>query len=293
MEEYFELLRDAKKLLGADFQPPAPPAVLGVALLPNGYRMNPERLEKDGMLEYYYIFRSAQSLRAFVCACKIDLGRLKMDTVVAACLVLTRLRRAMPYKELGHLFDISPKQAMRAIKRALPHMAEFARPRLCNRDQLSSFIPPGHAELLPNAVLVVDGTYIYTSAPQAGGSQRVNFVAHKSRHAQKILVFCYPNGQPAVVTGPHAGDSDEVITLLVLNTQPAFKAFLRAGDQLVADRGFQDINFKDNVRKALEGSRSRWCTLQRRRRDRLSSWTPRSLGSSPVCVPASSNSMLG
>ena len=251
VSEYMELVRTSQKMLGEEFVPPPPPALIGVALLPEGYRMNPERLESDRMLDYYYIFRSAHSLRAFLGACKIDLGRLHMDPSVAGCLVLARLRRAMPYKELGHLFNVSEKQAKRGIKKALPFMAAFAAPKLCPRDQLQLFIPPGHAQLLPKAVLVVDGTYIYTSAPQAGGSQRVNFVAHKNRHAQKILVFCYPNGQPAYVSGPHAGDSDEVITLLVLNTQEVVRAFFRVGDQLIGDRGFQDIGFKENVRKAL------------------------------------------
>eukprot|EP00168_Porphyra_purpurea_P020696 TRINITY_DN8804_c0_g1_i1.p1 TRINITY_DN8804_c0_g1~~TRINITY_DN8804_c0_g1_i1.p1 ORF type:complete len:401 (+),score=22.83 TRINITY_DN8804_c0_g1_i1:289-1491(+) len=200
----------------------------------------PEVVANNDMLSYYYFFRSLSALESFVASCKVNLGRMQLDPRTAVYLTLVRLRRGMPLKELAYLFSISPNKVSRAIDKALPQMAGAVRPSLCAREDLQRYVPAGHRALLPSAVLVVDGTYIYTPAPAAGAYQRLSFVSHKKRHAQKVLVLTYPNGRIAMISKPCGNASDETMLLELLEEDRELRSFLREGDQLVGDRGFQD-----------------------------------------------------
>jgi len=211
----------------------------------------PEVVAQRDMLSYFYFFRSLPDLEAFVQECDVDLGKMQLAGRTAVYLSLVHLRRATPFKELAYLFNMEPSQVSRAIEKALPQMAKAVKPTLCSREDLQRYIPAGHKALLPSAVLVVDGTYIYTPAPAGGAYQRLSYVGHKKRHAQKVLVLTYPNGQIAMLSKPSGNSSDETMFLELLERAEELRQFLRGGDEVVGDRGLQDAAFKRKIKEIL------------------------------------------
>ncbi|CAG7661492.1 unnamed protein product [Allacma fusca] len=95
-----------------------------------------------------------------------------------------------------------------------------------------------------NAVLIVDGTYIYI--PKSGNFTvlKRSYSTHKGRHLLKMNMFVFPDGRIFDVQGPYLSDgkNNDAATLKhdLKRDITGIKNWLVPGDVMVVDRGYRD-----------------------------------------------------
>jgi hypothetical protein len=236
------------------------PPLPSLDVLPDSsFSMRPVDLAARNLLPHYCTLRDIASFREFV-ALVADPAQAQrrraraLDHEVCVCLMLTRIRRNLPYITLGHMFRVSPSTASSIYKEyiQLYGLACKAELRL-DRDTLLRRIPAGHKRACPGLVAASDGTYVYLDgAPQGGRYQKCYFIPNKKRHGHKVLVNCCLDGFIFTICGTHGSQADGPMLLQWIDDEQDYvKELFQPGDQLAVDRGYADKALKAKVKNAL------------------------------------------
>lgn len=93
------------------------------------------------------------------------------------------------------------------------------------------------------AVIVLDGTYVYTIKSSNFEFQKKTYSKQFKRNLVKFMLIVTTNGYIAAAYGPfEARMNDASILKEILNAPDSIFRKLRPGDVVVVDRGFRDVN---------------------------------------------------
>lgn len=169
-------------------------------------------------------------------------------------LYLVKMKSGLSNKLLSTIFNISKSSVRRAIhsvRRLL--ITEFvtynlgfshvSREDVINkhtRTLAQRLLADGHDQ----AILVLDGTYIYITKSGNFQFQRRSYSIHKGRPLVKLMVIVTTTGYYMTVLGPYFADSKNndasIIKHIVSNNVEEIKSWMQANDIFVVDRGFRD-----------------------------------------------------
>jgi hypothetical protein len=95
---------------------------------------------------------------------------------------------------------------------------------------------------LNKAILVLDGTYIYTQKSKNFSFSRQSYSMYKHRPLIKPMMIVSTTGYIIAVLGPYiAKNSDaDIIKHMVRTNTEEFNEWVAEGDVMVVDRGFRD-----------------------------------------------------
>lgn len=168
---------------------------------------------------------------------------------------LAKLRLGVSQRFLAYLFGVQTQRKVSSIiSRVATLLMKFfvplhLRPSEEQRDQL---IENNRVALVDqlfgvekgSAVLLLDGTYIFIQKSKNHKFQRKTYSLHKHRNLLKAMMVVMPNGRILFADGLYFADyqnSDSEILEDMLSKQGGFSAFIKPGDHLIVDRGFQNV----------------------------------------------------
>ena len=167
---------------------------------------------------------------------------------------LFKLKSGVSNKLLSTLFNISKSSIRRAIittRKAL--MVRFVPQNLgfshITRDEVITMHTRKLAQnLLANsenqAILVLDGTYIYINKSNNFQFQRRSYSLHKGRPLVKIMMIVSTTGYFITALGPYFADTKNndasILSSIMTRNLEEIKQWIQAHDVFVVDRGFRD-----------------------------------------------------
>ena len=167
---------------------------------------------------------------------------------------LFKLKSGLSNKLLSTLFGISKasiRRAVHTVRQAL--MVEFVPSNIGFSHISREDIINHHTRVLAQsllaesndqAILVLDGTYIYIHKGNNFQFQRRSYRVHKGRPLVKPMVIVSTSGYYVSVLGPYFADSqnnDASILKHIINTNTEeIKNWMKPSDIFVVDRGFRD-----------------------------------------------------
>jgi DDE superfamily endonuclease len=112
---------------------------------------------------------------------------------------------------------------------------------------LQQHVPNFFAQLFPNVVGIVDGTYFYCQKSKCFEIQRKTWCDHKKRNLVKMMGIQLPSGKWYDLIGPFYADGDhndaKIWNYIVEeNLGNICDAFDEENDEFLGDRGFRDVD---------------------------------------------------
>ncbi|XP_052078126.1 uncharacterized protein LOC127716083 [Mytilus californianus] len=175
---------------------------------------------------------------------------------VRTCLgvFLTKLRVGLSNKILGTVFGLKTSQVQRIIHAArrtlmetfVPHTLGFQ--HVSHGDFVTNHTTPVAKQLFTTdprqAVIVLDGTYIFIQKSSDYHFQRMSYSMHKHRPLVKPMIIVGTDGYILSILGPYFADghnNDASITKhAITNNLENITAWLQDDDICIVDRGFRD-----------------------------------------------------
>lgn len=131
-----------------------------------------------------------------------------------------------------------------------------------------------------NAIVICDGTYVYTQKSSNYLFQKETYSLHKYRNLVKPFLIVCCNGYILDVVGPYSATTNDASIMSDLLRKDSFIDFFREDDVFILDRGFRDCvdelhdhGFQAHIPETLspnetqlstfEGNRSRCVTINR------------------------------
>ena len=167
---------------------------------------------------------------------------------------LFKLKSGLSNKLLSTLFGISKasiRRAVHTVRQAL--MAEFVPsnlgfPHVTREDIITHHTRALAQSLLAEnsdqAILVLDGTYIYIHKSNNFQFQRRSYSLHKGRPLVKPMVIVSTTGYYVSVLGPYFADSKNndasILNHIIQSNTEEIKEWVKPNDVFVVDRGFRD-----------------------------------------------------
>ncbi|XP_061190072.1 uncharacterized protein LOC133197912 [Saccostrea echinata] len=175
---------------------------------------------------------------------------------VRTCLAifLTKMRTAVDNNMLGVLFNMTKPQIRRAVSTMrqaisinfVPNHLGFNH---INRDTvIHEHTRPLAKELfsptLNQAILVLDGTYIYVQKSSQFSFQRRSYSMQKQRHLLKPMMIVTTTGYIVAAIGPYLADGKNsdanILKHIIGSDTQEIKTWLQEDDIMIVDRGFRD-----------------------------------------------------
>ncbi|XP_053380497.1 uncharacterized protein LOC123526886 [Mercenaria mercenaria] len=167
---------------------------------------------------------------------------------------LMKLRTGVSNRVLASLFNLSRAQVQGIINAAADSLLRYFVPvnlgfnHISHSDFVERHTTPLAKEIFTSdpsqAVLVLDGTYIYIQKSQSYEFQRKSYSMHKSRCLVKPMVVVGTDGYFLSVLGPYYANgrnNDASITEHLMRTNlESINQWLKTGDVFIVDRGFRD-----------------------------------------------------
>lgn len=162
---------------------------------------------------------------------------------------LNKLRTGRANPDIANELHLSVSSVVRHLKKAREAlMAEFTYKhvnKLLSRDELIEHNTTMCQKLFyekecPRAMIICDGTYIYTNKSTNYQFQKFTYTDQKKRNFIKVMMCVASDGLIVYALGPYAAvDNDAKIMRAIFDTTDAFKNYL-PGDVIMLDRGFRD-----------------------------------------------------
>ncbi|XP_033756033.1 uncharacterized protein LOC117338794 isoform X2 [Pecten maximus] len=166
---------------------------------------------------------------------------------------MAKMKTGLPNAILGTIFNLNTAQVQRIIPRVRQCLMETLVPthlgfgHLAHNDFIEKHTTPIAKELFTTgkeAVLVLDGTYLYIQKSMDYKFQRMSYSLHKNRPLVKPMMVVGTDGYILSVLGPYLadyGNNDASITKHVLNHNlEEIRTWLKKDDVFIVDRGFRD-----------------------------------------------------
>ncbi|XP_033762719.1 uncharacterized protein LOC117344142 [Pecten maximus] len=166
---------------------------------------------------------------------------------------MAKMKTGLPNAILGTIFNLNTAQVQRIIPRVRQCLMETLVPthlgfgHLAHNDFIEKHTTTIAKELFTTgkeAVLVLDGTYLYIQKSMDYKFQRMSYSLHKNRPLVKPMMVVGTDGYILSVLGPYLadyGNNDASITKHVLNHNlEEIRTWLKKDDVFIVDRGFRD-----------------------------------------------------
>ena len=170
-------------------------------------------------------------------------------------LLLVKLKTGLSNRMLSTLFGVHCRFAVQRslnacrsalMKKFVPENLGFK--HISREDIIRSHTRPLAKQLFScstdNALIVLDGTYIYIQKSGQYSFQRRSYSLHKNRPLVKPMMVCSTTGYILGVFGPYYADyrnNDAAITKHIFERNiDDIKNWLKEDDILIVDRGFRD-----------------------------------------------------
>lgn len=173
---------------------------------------------------------------------------------------LMKMRTAQPNEDIAKLMGVTVTSVYRRLKKVRESFEKDFVPKhinyLRNHDDLANHNTTMCRILHCNnnrniAVIICDGTYIYTHKSTNFEFQKLSYTDQKKRNFVKIMMVVAPDGMIINALGPYpANHNDAKILQAIFENSRTFDHLL-PGDIFVLDRGFRD------VAKFIEGKEMR------------------------------------
>lgn len=180
------------------------------------------------------------------------------DPNTAIAIFLMKLRTGESNERLSVLFRMSRRTLERKMNTVRKCLVQDFVPRHLGLDHISRnevvaknlsvpiglFGNPDAPLQERKAILVIDGTYVYTQKSSNFLFQRKTYSLHKYTNLLKPFLIVCCDGYILDVTGPHAATtSDAVIMKGLINEREdnPFHYFFETNDVFICDRGFRDV----------------------------------------------------
>lgn len=188
-----------------------------------------------------------------ICEPHLKLRKLSNRDALAA--LLMKLRLNLTLKTMGVLFGVNKSTISRAIlkvrkvllKEFVPNWLGYnhiGRNQYINEHttDISKLLTQAGVE---NAIVVIDGTYLYFQKSRNYKLQRRMYSMHKYRNLLKVMMVVSTTGYILAIEGPYFGDgsnNDSNIMRSMCRDANGFRSFFMPGDFIIEDRGFRDSN---------------------------------------------------
>jgi hypothetical protein len=205
---------------------------------------------------HFYIGFSKSQFEQILETCPSISQRHKNKAGRALATVLTKLHTGESNQRLSKIFNISRntlEKTMRLVRQDLinefvpQHLGydHLTRQDVINRCLTIPNVLFGNPNVPPterNAIIILDGTYIYLQKSSNYYFQRKSYSLHKYRHLLKPFLMVCPDGHIIDIYGLYeATKSDATILSEILNSiNDPFHWFFHENDVLILDRGFRD-----------------------------------------------------
>ena len=175
---------------------------------------------------------------------------------MAIAILLVKLRLGLSHRALCTLFGLEDKmQISRILDSACSALTKYFVPKhlgfqhITRTDVILKHTRPLTQQLLAdddqmNAIIILDGTYVYIQKSYNNTLQRRTFSLHKGKSLVKPMMIVSSDGYIIAVLGPFFADGknndSEITKNLLYNNVQGFRNWMKPGDVIVVDRGFRD-----------------------------------------------------
>ncbi|KAJ8314676.1 hypothetical protein KUTeg_006826, partial [Tegillarca granosa] len=182
---------------------------------------------------------------------------------IRTCLAvfLTKLRTGLTNSILSSLFSLSISQVQRIISSVCDSLMEnfvplhlgfqhISHDEFCvkHTTPIAKTLFTSNSDESKEAVLVLDGTYVYIQKSSDYHFQRKSYSLHKNRPLVKPMMIVGTDGYILSVIGPYMADfynnDANIVKHMMETNSDDIKDWLQENDVMVVDRGFRDaVNY--------------------------------------------------
>lgn len=151
-------------------------------------------------------------------------------------LTLLKLRLAVVSFFLADLFGVSESRISQIFTTWINLMYSILLPciKWPSRDKIKKHMPQSFRRNFPKTTSIIDCTEVFIQKPRSPTAQSKTYSSYKSHNTFKVLVSITPSGAFSFISDLWGGNtSDRFIT-----ENSGFLDRIRAGDEIMADRGF-------------------------------------------------------
>jgi len=151
-------------------------------------------------------------------------------------LTLLKLRLAVVSFFLADLFGVSESRVSQIFTTWINLMHSILVPciKWPSRDKIKKHMPQSFRRNFPKTTSIIDCTEVFIQKPRSPTAQSKTYSSYKSHNTFKVLVSITPSGAFSFISDLWGGNtSDRFIT-----ENSGFLDRIRAGDEIMADRGF-------------------------------------------------------
>ncbi|XP_062598202.1 uncharacterized protein LOC134259614 [Saccostrea cucullata] len=179
------------------------------------------------------------------------------STRTCVAILLVKLKCALDNKMLATMFNMKKWQVRRAVSSArkalmsdfVPHNLGFG--HISREEVIGQHTRPLAQELFsngltetPQALLVLDGTYIYIQKSNNFSFSRRSYSLHKHRPLIKPMMIVTTSGYIVSVLGPYLADTKNndagILNNMIQRNVEEMTDWVKEGDTFIVDRGFRD-----------------------------------------------------
>ncbi|XP_039643561.1 uncharacterized protein LOC120550787 [Perca fluviatilis] len=164
-------------------------------------------------------------------------------------MTLMKLKLNLILGDIAHRFNVSTSMASIVIRHWIDVMGEQFKVLIpwLPRETIRATMPFSFQRNYPRTICIIDCAESAMQRATNHDSRSDTFSQYKSRNTVKYLVAVAPNGLIMFISDAYAGrSSDKFITM-----DSGFLDYLRAGDEVMADRGFTIRDLLDERRVSL------------------------------------------
>ncbi|XP_041730484.2 uncharacterized protein LOC121562211, partial [Coregonus clupeaformis] len=164
-------------------------------------------------------------------------------------MTLMKLKLNLILGDIAHRFNVSTSMASIVISHWIDVMGEQFKVLIpwLPRETIRATMPLSFQRNYPRTTCIIDCAESAMQRATNHDSRSDTFSQYKSRNTVKYLVAVAPNGLIMFISDAYAGrSSDKFITM-----DSGFLDYLRAGDEVMADRGFTIRDLLDERRVSL------------------------------------------
>ncbi|XP_076142598.1 uncharacterized protein LOC143124778 [Alosa pseudoharengus] len=164
-------------------------------------------------------------------------------------MTLIKLKLNLILGDIAHRFNVSTSMASIVISHWIDVMGEQFKVLIpwLPRETIRATMPLSFQRNYPRTTCIIDCAESAMQRATNHDSRSDTFSQYKSRNTVKYLVAVAPNGLIMFISDAYAGrSSDKFITM-----DSGFLDYLRAGDEVMADRGFTIRDLLDERRVSL------------------------------------------
>lgn len=152
---------------------------------------------------------------------------------------LMKMKLGLPFAVIGCLFNVSHTTAACIFSSVLKTLVAKTRTWIFwpSKDAVKETLPKSFLNY-PNCRAIIDCTELRTDTPPTVEQRVLMYSSYKSHFTVKFLIAISPSGMITFVSNAYGGKATDGF----ISNDSGFLNLIEAGDQILADKGFPQIN---------------------------------------------------